>query len=159
MRIRHGINFKLHISYVVWKGLSILTEHTKACAGLYIRNGKAWESYGLSIEQSQKLLLRSSLLVAALNVRVSQQVNIFLIVTYTNSYRTLRHDNKIHWHSAPLCIDRVQCYQLTWLCYVRHGASLRCCIAADLLGARPATESCAARAVQPTPARFSVTRI
>jgi len=79
----------------------------------------------------------SCLYLAALNVRMCHSY------THTHRYRPLRQDKKMHWQSSTLCIDRVQCYQLTWLCYVWHGTPLRCCIATDLLGTRPATESCA----------------
>jgi len=55
-----------------------------------------------------------------------------------------------------VCIDRAQCSQLTWLCYVRHDALPRCYMTSDPLGARPATDSCAARRVQSSPTRLEL---
>jgi len=131
------------------------TQDTKACTGVYIHNGTVWECFDLLIRH----IPTNPSCISSL-LRRAECPYVCVTNTYTQTDTDpLQHDKKMPWQSATLCIDRVQCYQLTWFCYVWHDAQLCRRIATDLLGTRPATESCAARVVQPTPARLAVGRI
>jgi len=50
--MRGCVNFEVDISFVVTKWSNTQLKHTKACRGVYIHNGTAWECFDLLIKHT-----------------------------------------------------------------------------------------------------------